>query len=65
MGANDVVSYLVGQHPPSSRVRDLDQARKFGGASAAIFTIHFHFSRHWPGWEHSQVLLYKDCAATA
>ena len=67
MGANDVVSYLVGSIAPVlGGLAIWVKARKFSGASAAIFTFTFISAViALAGSTTPKVLLYKDCAATA
>jgi hypothetical protein len=67
MGASDVVSYLVGSIAPVlGGLAIWVKARKFGGASAAIFTFTFISAViALAGSTTPKVLLYKDCAATA
>ncbi len=67
MGASDVVSYLIGSIAPVvGGVMVWAKARKFSGASAAIFSftalsaLIALIGSHAP-----KVLLYKDCASTA
>jgi hypothetical protein len=67
MGASDVVSYLVGSIAPVvGGFMVWAKARKFSGASAAIFAftalsaVIALIGSHAP-----KVLLYKDCAVTA
>jgi hypothetical protein len=67
MGASDVVSYLVGSIAPVvGGLMVWAKARKFSGASAAIFAftalsaVIALIGSHAP-----KVLLYKDCAVTA
>ena len=67
MGASDVVSYLVGSIAPVlGGLAIWVKARKFSGASAAIFmftTVSALIAL--AGSTTPKVLLYKDCAATA
>ncbi len=67
MGASDVVSYLVGSIAPVlGGLAIWIRARKFSGASAAIFTFTFISAViALIGSTTPKVLLYKDCAATA
>jgi hypothetical protein len=67
MGASDVVSYLVGSIAPVlGGFAIWIKARKFSGASAAIFTFTFISSIiALVGSSTPKVLLYKDCATTA
>ncbi len=67
MGASDVVSYLVGSIAPVlGGFAIWIKARKFSGASAAIFTFTFISAViALIGSTTPKVLLYKDCAATA
>lgn len=67
MGASDVVSYLVGSIAPVlGGFAIWMKARKFSGASAAIFTFTFISAGiALAGSSSPKVLLYKDCAATA
>jgi hypothetical protein len=67
MGASDVVSYLVGSIAPIlGGFAIWIKARKFSGASAAIFTFTLVSSViALVGSTTPKVLLYKDCAATA
>ncbi len=67
MGASDVVSYLIGSIAPIiGGLMVWAKARKFSGASAAIFSftalsaVIALIGSHAP-----KVLLYKDCAVTA
>ena len=67
MGASDVVSYLIGSVAPVvGGFMVWAKARKFSGASAAIFSftalsaVIALIGSHAP-----KVLLYKDCAVTA
>ncbi len=66
-GASDVVSYLVGSIAPVlGGVAIWIRARKFSGASAAIFAFTLISSViALVGSRNPKVLLYKDCAATA
>ena len=66
-GASDVVSYLVGSIAPVlGGVAIWIKARKFSGASAAIFIFTFLSAIiALVGSTNPKVLLYKDCAATA
>jgi hypothetical protein len=66
-GATDVVSYLVGSIAPVlGGIAIWIRARKFSGASAAIFTFTFLSGViALVGSTTPKVLLYKDCAATA
>ena len=67
MGASDVVSYLVGSIAPVlGGIAIWIRARKFSGASAAIFAFTFISAViALVGSTSPKVLLYKDCAATA
>lgn len=67
MGASDVVSYLVGSIAPVlGGIAIWIKARKFSGASAAIFSFTFLSAViALVGSTTPKVLLYKDCAATA
>lgn len=67
MGATDVASYLVGSIAPVlGGVAIWLRARKFSGASAAIFAFTFISAGiALVGSTAPKVLLYKDCAATA
>jgi hypothetical protein len=67
MGASDVISYLVGSIAPVlGGIAIWIKARKFSGASAAIFTFTFISAAiALVGSSSPKVLLYKDCAATA
>jgi hypothetical protein len=67
MGASDVVSYLVGSIAPVlGGLAIWVKARKFSGASAAIFTFTFISAViALAGSTTPKMLLYKDCAATA
>ena len=67
MGANDVTSYLVGSiGPVIGGVAIWIKARKFSGASAAIFAFTLLSAIvALIGSTTPKVLLYKDCAATA
>jgi hypothetical protein len=67
LGASDVVSYLVGCIAPVLGALAIwIKARKFSGASAAIFTFTFISAGiALVGSTNPKVLLYKDCAATA
>ncbi len=67
MGASDVVSYLVGSIAPVlGGFAIWIKARKFSGASAAIFTFTILSAViALVGSTTPKVLLYKDCAATA
>jgi hypothetical protein len=67
MGASDVVSYLVGSIAPVlGGFAIWFKARKFSGASAAIFTFTFVSAViALVGTGTPKVLLYKDCATTA
>ena len=67
MGASDVVSYLVGSIAPIlGGLMIWVKARKFSGASAAIFTFTLVSAViALVGSTTPKVLLYKDCAATA
>jgi hypothetical protein len=66
-GASDVVSYLAGSIAPVlGGIAIWVRARKFSGASAAIFTFTFISAViALAGSTTPKVLLYKDCAATA
>jgi hypothetical protein len=66
-GANDVVSYLVGSIAPVvGGFMVWAKARKFSGASAAIFAFTaLSAVIALIGSTAPKVLLYKDCAATA
>ena len=66
MGASDVVSYLVGSIAPVlGGFAIWIRARKFSGASAAIFAFTFISAViALVGSSSPKVLLYKDCAAT-
>jgi hypothetical protein len=67
MGASDVVSYLVGSiGPVTGGLIIWIRARKFSGASAAIFAFTAVSAIiALLGSTDPKVLLYKDCAATA
>ncbi len=67
LGASDVVSYLVGSIAPvMGGVAVWVKARKFSGASAAIFGFTLLSAAiALIGSTTPKVLLYKDCAATA
>ena len=67
LGASDVVSYLVGSIAPVlGGIAIWIKARKFSGASAAIFAFTFLSAViALVGSTSPKVLLYKDCAATA
>jgi hypothetical protein len=67
LGASDVVSYLVGSIAPVvGGVMIWVKARKFSGASAAIFAFTAVSALiALLGSTSPKVLLYKDCAATA
>ncbi len=67
LGASDVVSYLVGSiGPVVGGLAIWIKARKFSGASAAIFAFTaISAIIALIGSTDSKVLLYKDCAATA
>ena len=67
MGANDVVSYLVGSiGPVIGGILIWAKARRFSGASAAIFGFTVLSALiALIGSTTPKVLLYKDCAATA
>ncbi len=67
MGASDVVSYLVGSiGPVAGGLVIWARARKFSGASAAIFAFTAVSAIiALLGSSNAKVLLYKDCAATA
>jgi hypothetical protein len=67
MGASDVASYLVGSIAPVLGAFTIWlRARKFSGASAAIFAFTFISAGiALVGSTTPKVLLYKDCAATA
>jgi hypothetical protein len=67
IGVSDVISYLIGSIAPvAGGFMVWNKARKFSGASAAIFTftalsaLIALIGSHAP-----KVLLYKDCAVTA
>jgi hypothetical protein len=66
-GASDVVSYLVGSiGPVAGGLTIWVKARKFSGASAAIFAFTaISAIIALIGSTNSKVLLYKDCATTA
>ena len=66
MGASDVVSYLVGSIAPVlGGFAIWIRARKFSGASAAVFAFTFISAViALIGSSSPKVLLYKDCAAT-
>ncbi len=67
MGASDVASYLVGSIAPVlGGLAIWIRARKFSGASAAIFAFTFLSAViALVGSTTPKVLLYKDCATTA
>jgi hypothetical protein len=67
MGANDVVSYLIGSIAPVlGGIMVWAKARKFSGASAAIFAFTaLSAIVALLGSTAPKVLLYKDCATTA
>src|SRR5262249_46749990 len=67
MGASDVVSYLVGSiGPVVGGFMIWVRARKFSGASAAIFSFTaLSAIITLVGSTSPKVLLYKDCAVTA
>ncbi|MBV9367110.1 MAG: hypothetical protein JOY89_22975 [Solirubrobacterales bacterium] len=67
MGANDVVSYLIGSIAPVvGGFMVWAKARKFSGASAAIFAFTaLSAVIALIGSTAPKVLLYKDCAVTA
>ena len=67
LGASDVVSYLVGSiGPVVGGLAIWIKARKFSGASAAIFAFTAVSAIiALVGSTNPKVLLYKDCAATA
>ncbi len=67
MGASDVVGYLVGSIAPVlGGLAIWVKARKFSGASAAVFTFtSISAVIALAGSTTPKVLLYKDCAATA
>ena len=67
MGASDVVSYLIGSIAPVfGGLAIWVKARKFSGASAAIFMFtSVSAVIALAGSTTPKVLLYKDCAATA
>jgi hypothetical protein len=67
MGANDVVSYLIGSIAPVvGGFMIWAKARKFSGASAAIFAFTaLSAIVALVGSTAPKVLLYKDCATTA
>ena len=67
LGASDVVSYLVGSiGPVVGGLAIWIKARKFSGASAAIFAFTaISAIIALIGSTNPRVLLYKDCAATA
>lgn len=67
MGADDVVSYLVGSVAPVlGGIAVWMKARKLSGASAAIFSFTaISAIIALAGSTSPKVLLYKDCAATA
>ncbi len=67
LGASDVVAYLVGSIAPVlGGIAIWVKARKFSGASAAIFAFTFLSALiALIGSTNPKVLLYKDCAATA
>ena len=67
MGASDVVSYLIGSIAPLiGGLMIWAKARKFSGASAAIFAFTaLSAIVALIGSTSPKVLLYKDCAATA
>jgi hypothetical protein len=67
MGASDVVSYLIGSiGPVVGGIMVWAKARKFSGASAAIFSFTaLSAAIALIGSHTPKVLLYKDCAVTA
>jgi hypothetical protein len=67
MGASNTISYLVGSIAPVlGGLAVLIKARKFSGASAAIFSFTFLSAAiALVGSGTPKVLLYKDCATTA
>jgi hypothetical protein len=67
LGASDVVSYLVGSiGPVAGGIIIWVRARKFSGASAAIFAFTAVSAIiALLGSTNPKILLYKDCAATA
>lgn len=67
MGANDVASYLIGSIAPVvGGIMVWAKARKFSGASAAIFAFTaLSAIVALIGSTAPKVLLYKDCATTA
>jgi hypothetical protein len=67
LGASDVVSYLVGSIAPVvGGIAIWAKARKFSGASAAIFAFTAMSAIiALVGSTNPKVLLYKDCATTA
>src|ERR1700722_20329358 len=67
LGASDVVSYLVGSiGPVAGGLAIWIRARKFSGASAAIFSFTIISAIiALVGSTNPKVLLYKDCATTA
>lgn len=67
MGASDVVSYLVGSIAPLiGALMIWAKARKFSGASVAIFCFTIVSATiALAGSTNPKVLLYKDCATTA
>lgn len=67
MGASDVISYLAGSAGPvAGGIAVWIKARKFSGASAAIFAFTAVSAIiAVAGSTAPKVLLYKDCAATA
>ncbi len=67
LGASDVVSYLVGSIAPViGGIAVWIRARKFSGASAALFAFTFISAAiALVGSTDPKVLLYKDCATTA
>lgn len=67
MGASDVASYLIGSIAPVlGGLAIWIRARKFSGASAAIFAFTFLSAIiALIGSTNPKVLLYKDCATTA
>jgi len=66
-GANDVTSYLAGSMAPvAGGLMVWARARKFSGASAAIFLFTaLSAGIAFIGSTSPKMLLYKDCAATA
>ncbi|MGN6162500.1 MAG: VC0807 family protein [Marmoricola sp.] len=67
LGANDVVSYLAGSIAPViGGLMVWARARKFSGASAAIFAFTaLSAGVAFVGSTSPKMLLYKDCAVTA